>query len=30
MGDNVGSGDMVLVQFDAQGKLLEAKRYGSP
>jgi phosphohistidine phosphatase SixA len=30
MGDNVGSGDMVLVQFDAQGKLLKAKRYASP
>jgi phosphohistidine phosphatase SixA len=30
MGENVGSGDMVLVQFDAQGKLLKAKRYASP
>jgi phosphohistidine phosphatase SixA len=30
MGENVGSGDMVLVQFDAQGKLLSAKRYVSP
>ena len=30
MGENVGSGDMVLVQFDAQGKLLRAKRYLSP
>lgn len=30
MGENVGSGDMVLVQFDAQGKLLRAKRYPSP
>jgi phosphohistidine phosphatase SixA len=30
MGENVGSGDMVLVQFDAQGKLLNAKRYASP
>lgn len=30
MGENVGSGDMVLVQFDAQGKLLRAKHYPSP
>jgi len=30
MGENVGSGDMVLVQFDAQGKLLNAKRFASP
>jgi phosphohistidine phosphatase SixA len=30
MGENVGSGDMVLVQFDAQGKLLNAKRFVSP
>jgi len=30
MGDNVDSGDMVLVQFDAQGKLLSAKRYPRP
>ena len=30
MGENVGSGDMVLVQFDAQGMLLNAKRYPSP
>jgi len=30
MGSNVGSGDMVLVQFDAQGKLISAKRYPSP
>jgi len=30
MGENVGSGDMVLVQFDAQGKLLKAKRFVSP
>ena len=30
MGDNVGSGDMVLVHFDAQGKLLKARRYPSP
>ena len=30
MGENVGSGDMVLVQFDAQGKLRKAKRYPSP
>ncbi len=29
MGSHVGSGDMVLVQFDAQGKLLTAKRYPS-
>ena len=30
MGSHVGSGDMVLVKFDAQGKLLSAKRYPSP
>ncbi len=30
MGSHVGSGDMVLVQFDAQGKLISAKRYPSP
>ena len=30
VGENVGSGDMVLVQFDAQGKLLKAQRYPSP
>ena len=30
MGSNVGSGDMVLVQFDAHGKLISAKRYPSP
>ena len=30
MGENVGSGDMVLVQFDAQGMLINAKRYPSP
>lgn len=30
MGENVGSGDMVLVHFDAKGKLLQAKRYPSP
>jgi phosphohistidine phosphatase SixA len=30
MGSHVGSGDMVLVQFDAQGKLVSAKRYPSP
>jgi phosphohistidine phosphatase SixA len=30
MGSNVGAGDMVLVQFDAQGKLISAKRYPSP
>ena len=30
MGENVGSGDMVLVHFDAKGKLLRAKRYTSP
>lgn len=30
VGENVGSGDMVLVQFDAQGKLRKAKRYPSP
>lgn len=30
MGQNVGSGDMVLVHFDAKGKLLHAKRYPSP
>lgn len=30
MGENVDSGDMVLVQFDAQGKLLSAKRYPRP
>ena len=30
MGSHVGSGDMVLVHFDAQGKLISAKRYPSP
>ena len=30
MGQNVGSGDMVMVHFDAKGKLLHAKRYPSP
>jgi phosphohistidine phosphatase SixA len=30
MGENIDSGDMVLVQFDAQGKLLSAKRYPRP
>jgi phosphohistidine phosphatase SixA len=30
MGSHVGSGDMVLVQFDAQGKLISVKRYPSP
>jgi hypothetical protein len=30
MGENVGSGEMVLVQFDAQGKFLNAKRFVSP
>ena len=30
MGSHVGSGDMVLVQFDARGKLISAKRYPSP
>ena len=30
MGSTVGSGDMVLVQFDAHGKLISAKRYPSP
>ncbi len=30
MGSHVGSGDMVLVQFDTQGKLISAKRYPSP
>lgn len=30
MGESVGSGDMVLVQFDAQGMLINAKRYPSP
>jgi hypothetical protein len=30
MGENVGSGDMVLVQFDAHGSLLQARRYFSP
>ncbi len=30
MGEHVGSGDMVLVQFDHQGKLIRAKRYPSP
>ncbi len=30
MGQNVGSGDMVLVHFDAKGTLLHAKRYPSP
>jgi phosphohistidine phosphatase SixA len=30
MGSHVGSGDMVLVQFDAHGKLISAKRYPSP
>ena len=30
MGSHVGSGEMVLVQFDPQGKLISAKRYPSP
>ena len=30
MGSHVGSGEMVLVQFDAQGKLISTKRYPSP
>ena len=30
MGSHVGSGDMVLVQFDTHGKLISAKRYPSP
>jgi phosphohistidine phosphatase SixA len=30
MGENVGSGEMVLVHFDAQGRLLQAQRYASP
>ena len=30
MGSHVGSGDMVLVQFDTQGKLISAKHYPSP
>jgi phosphohistidine phosphatase SixA len=30
MGSHVGSGDMVLVQFDAQGKQVSVKRYPSP
>ena len=30
MGSHVGSGDMVLVQFDVQGKLIRAQRYPSP
>jgi phosphohistidine phosphatase SixA len=30
MGSHVGSGDMVLVQFDAHGKLISARRYPSP
>lgn len=30
MGENIASGDMVLVHFDAQGKLLNAKRYPRP
>jgi phosphohistidine phosphatase SixA len=30
MGSHVGSGDMVLVQFDAHGKLISSKRYPSP
>jgi len=30
MGENVGSGEMVLVHFDAQGRLLRAQRYASP
>ena len=30
MGENIGSGDMVLVHFDAQGKLLSAKLYPRP
>ncbi len=30
MGSHVGSGDLVLVQFDAHGKLISAKRYPSP
>ncbi len=29
-GSHVGSGDLVLVQFDAHGKLISAKRYPSP
>ena len=29
MGSHVGSGDMVLVHFDAQGKLISAKLYPS-
>lgn len=30
MGSHVGSGDMVLVRFDARGKLISAKSYPSP
>jgi hypothetical protein len=30
MGQNVGSGELVLVHFDAQGRLLQAQRYASP
>lgn len=30
IGQNVGSGEMVLVRFDAQGSLLKAQRYASP
>ena len=30
VGENLGSGDMVLVRFDAQGKLLQAQRFASP
>lgn len=30
MGSHVGSGEMVLVQFDPQGKLISTKRYPSP
>jgi len=30
MGQNIGSGDMVLVRVNAQGKMLDYKRYPSP
>jgi len=30
VGENIGSGDMVLVRFDAQGQVLEYSRIASP
>jgi hypothetical protein len=30
MGQNIGSGDMVLVRVNAQGKMLDYKLYPSP